>query len=120
MSGFDILGANNFPDPRMIGEALKIDLPGLDGQDPPSREIGGRGAVSSIPFSSHLEDVFVEITRLKQDVADKYEALARGEPGVGVHDLMTAMGKSEVTFNLMLEMRNKIVEAWQTLSRSVA
>ena len=120
MSGFDILGANNFPDPRVIGEALKIDLPGLEGQDPPAREIGRGGAVSDIPFASHLEDVFSEITRLKQDVANKYEALARGEPGVGVHDLMTAMGKSEVTFNLMLEMRNKIVEAWQTLSRSVA
>ena len=45
-------------------------------------------------------------------------AKARGEP-VEVHDLMIAMGKSEVAFNLMLEVRNKIIDAWQQLSRSV-
>lgn len=119
MSGFDIFSPGNFPDPRVIGEGLRIDLPGAGSQDSPSQEIEGGDEISRTSFSSHLEDVFGEITRLKEDVADKYAALARGEPGAEVHDLMIAMGKSEVAFNLMLEMRNKIVEAWQTISRSV-
>jgi flagellar hook-basal body complex protein FliE len=32
---------------------------------------------------------------------------------------MMAMGKSDVAFNLMLEVRNKLVDAWEKLSRSV-
>jgi flagellar hook-basal body complex protein FliE len=31
---------------------------------------------------------------------------------------MAAANKSEVAFNLMLEVRNKLVEAWEKLSRS--
>ena len=109
MSGFDILGPEGLPSPRLIG----------GGGDSLPQEIGGDGEVSRTSFSTYLDDVFGEIAKLDDDVKSKYEALARGEPGVEVHDLMTAMGKSEVAFNLMLEMRNKIVEAWQTLSRSV-
>jgi flagellar hook-basal body complex protein FliE len=32
---------------------------------------------------------------------------------------MIAANKSEVAFNLVLEVRNKMVEAWEKLSRSV-
>jgi flagellar hook-basal body complex protein FliE len=38
---------------------------------------------------------------------------------VGVDKLMLSIGKSEVAFNLMLEVRNKLVDAWEKLSRSV-
>ena len=112
MSGFDIIGPDTLREPRMLGEGPRIGLPGAGGN--PS---GGDG--SKVEFSSHLEEAFGQITELSDDVKGKYEALARGEPGVELHDLMTAMGKSEVAFNLMLEVRNKLVDAWQNLSRSV-
>ena len=35
--------------------------------------------------------------------------------GVELHDVMLAANKSEVMFNLMLEVRNKLVEAWEKL-----
>jgi flagellar hook-basal body complex protein FliE len=41
-----------------------------------------------------------------------------GEP-VALHDVMASMGKSEVAFNLVLEVRNRLVDAWEKLSRSV-
>ena len=37
---------------------------------------------------------------------------------VELHDVMLAGGKSEVAFNLMLEVRNKLIDAWEKLSRS--
>jgi flagellar hook-basal body complex protein FliE len=51
-------------------------------------------------------------------VQDQVRAAASGEP-VELHDVMMSMGKSEVAFNLLLEMRNKLVDAWDKLSRSV-
>ncbi len=119
MSGFDILGPDSLLDPRLLGDGLRIDVPLPDGSDRADQGIEGGRQVSDTSFSAHLENVFGEIKKLNTEVKENYEALARGEPGVEVHDLMTAMGKSEVAFNLMLEMRNKIVDAWQTLSRSV-
>lgn len=110
MSGFDIPGPGSFETPRLLGENRQIDLLGQDGGD---REI------STGAFSSQLQDALGQVAELSSDVKDKYEALARGDGSVEIHDLMTAIGKSEVAFNLMLEMRNKIVEAWQTLSRAV-
>ncbi len=112
MSGFDIIGPDTIREPRMLGEGPQIRLPG------PGGPASGEGD-SKVEFSSQLEKVIGQITELSDDVKGKYEALARGEPGVELHDLMTAMGKSEVAFNLMLEVRNKIVDAWQNLSRSV-
>ena len=37
---------------------------------------------------------------------------------VELHDVMIAGSKSEVAFNLLLEVRNKLVDAWEKLSRS--
>ena len=51
-------------------------------------------------------------------MASKTQALATGEP-VALHDVMVSMGKSEVAFNLLLEVRNKLIDAWEKLSRSV-
>jgi flagellar hook-basal body complex protein FliE len=37
---------------------------------------------------------------------------------VELHDVLIAGSKSEVAFNLLLEVRNKLVDAWEQLSRS--
>jgi len=106
MSGFDIPGADSLlPRTRLVGE-----------QGP--TEGAGGGAEPAEGFSSALTDAINEIDQLRNDASGKVEALASGEP-VELHELMIAMGKSEVAFNLMLEVRNKMVEAWHTLSRSV-
>ncbi len=112
MSGFDIIGPDTLREPRMLGEGPRDGLRGPGGDTTGEDD-------SRVGFSSHLEEVFGQVTQLSADVKSKYEALARGGSGVEIHDLMSAIGKSEVAFNLMLEVRNKIVDAWQNLSRSV-
>ncbi len=106
--GFDIPGGDSLlPRPRFVGE-----------QEPASKPTSAPSAGESADFSSALTDAINEVDQLRGDASDKVEALASGEP-VELHELMIAMGKSEVAFNLMLEVRNKMVEAWHTLSRSV-
>lgn len=104
-----------------------FEFPSLDGL--PTRPRTIEGAVGDGPsvvsgkengsegFASHLVDAVQEVQDLQDDVKGKAEAMARGEP-VELHDLMIAMGKSDVAFNMMLEVRNKLVDAWQTLSRT--
>lgn len=106
MSSFDILGADSFKRPleikpaeRQLDRAIESSDDHADG------------------FSNHLADALGEIADLKGEVKAKTEALARGE-NVELHDLMVSMGKSDVAFNMMLELRNKLLEAWNTISRS--
>ena len=85
----------------------------------PSRapSIGGSTG-SSGGFGDVLAQAIEGVDSLQKDVSSKTQALATGEP-VALHDVMTSMGKSEVAFNLLLEVRNKLVDAWEKLSRSV-
>ena len=108
MSGFDIIGGPlkgpELPRPRVLGEPGDERV--RDGGDP-------------LPgFARTLADAVDRVDALSDEVTAKTEALAMGKP-VELHDLMMAMGKSEAAFNLMLEVRNKIVDAWERLSRSV-
>lgn len=102
MSGFDIGGPQGLPTPKLLGE----------------RELNLAAPEGGESFGDSLATALESISELGSDTKDKAEALARGE-SVEVHELMVAMGKSDVAFNLMLEVRNKIVEAWNTLSRAV-
>ena len=90
--------------------------PALLGERPdaPAAPEGG----GAQPFGSLLLDAVHEVAQYSQEASHKTQALARGEP-LEPHELMIAISKSEVAFNLMLEVRNKLIEAWQTLSRQV-
>jgi len=97
----------------------------------PGQQEGGDGAIGRVTegegaaagragdsFGASLRGALDEVVARQSEVKEKVEALASGKP-VELHDLMVAMGKSEVTFNLMLEVRNKFVDAWRELNRSV-
>lgn len=108
MSGFDIIGPK---------DGIQIpSLPGLKGAEEGIR--GGAAAERADGFIHQLSEALDGVQGLSDDVKDKANALAMGQP-VELHDLMISMGKSEVAFNLMLEVRNKLLDAWQALSRAV-
>ncbi len=107
MSGFDIIG----PDKAIRPPALA----GTIGEEVGIRSGSGE---NSDGFLHHLTEALDGVQGLSDDVKVKANALTRGEP-VELHDLMISMGKSEVAFNLMLEVRNKLLDAWQALSRAV-
>jgi len=109
VSGFDLIGPMQGPGPQ------RTRLLGEPGGDAP---VTGGGETASAPFANALTDAIEQISELRDEVAEKAEGIAMGKP-VELHDLMISMGKSEVAFNLMLEVRNKIVDAWERLSRSV-
>jgi len=94
--------------PQLIGETAPPTDDGV-----PSIEPGGGRR-----FESVLDSSVGTLSDMQADVQSKVRGLVLGE-GVELHDVMLAINKSEVSFNLMLEVRNKLVDAWEKLSRSV-
>ena len=110
MTSLDMIGAQLHGDgPRLVqGRGLSPE---------PARADEGKDGEKT-GFAAALFDALHKVDALQRDTFDKGKELARGET-TDVHSLMIAMGKSEVAFNMMLEVRNKIVDAWQTLIRTV-
>ena len=79
---------------------------------------GPGGAVGGGRFGGALADAIDRVQGLQQQVRDQVQSAATGEP-VALHDIMLAMDKSEVAFNLMLEVRNRLLDAWDKVSRAV-
>jgi len=76
---------------------------------------GGTGPMAD--FGGMLAKSLGQLGALQDDVKQKTRGLVLGED-VELHDVMLATSKSEVAFNLMIEVRNKLVDAWEKLSRS--
>lgn len=69
-------------------------------------------------FAGALADALGNVSALQNDVNDKTRRLVMGE-GVEVHEVMIAAQKSDIALGMALEVRNKLVDAWEKLSRSV-
>jgi flagellar hook-basal body complex protein FliE len=114
---------SNFSLPPLGPEGLsgpRLPMQGFGG--PPSRvqdpeRTGPAAAPEAGGPTSVFGGVLDELKALRDDVTQKTRGLALGED-VELHDVMMATSKSEVAFNLMLEVRNKLVDAWEKLSRS--
>jgi flagellar hook-basal body complex protein FliE len=125
LQGENLLRARRWP---MLGQEPADDS--LQGLRVPSRRPGvqdpegidGRGDRASgtggADFLGSLADAIEGVDAMRKDVNAKKEDLVLGGP-TEIHDVMLAMGKSEIAFNMMLEVRNKFLEAWEKLSRSV-
>lgn len=127
MSGFDLPSLPGF-DPSQLQGALErfgqteAQGPGTPSVQDPERfgsRVGGgsRLRARAQPFEGVLADSLAQVNALQQDVQAKTRGLALGE-GVELHDVLIASSKSEVAFNLLIEVRNKLVDAWEKLSRS--
>ncbi len=125
MSNFDLpplLGFDPMQKPRFPMSGLRLPEEGVQGPEgletglPGPKTDGAEGAEGS-EFGGVLAQTFAKMQSLQSDVTQKTRGLVLGED-VELHDVMLAAGKSEVSFNLMLEVRNKLVDAWEKLSRS--
>ncbi len=67
-------------------------------------------------FGTVLKSSLDEVNRLQVKADAAISALATGE-NVSLHETMIAMEQADVSFRLMMEVRNKIVEAYQEILR---
>lgn len=57
-----------------------------------------------------------EVNALQQEASDGVEKVLTGQTD-NLAEVFSAVRKSEVAFNMMMEMRNKLVEAYQEIQQ---
>jgi flagellar hook-basal body complex protein FliE len=67
-------------------------------------------------FGSILKDAISQVEDLHGSATQQVADLLKGDRG-DVHNVMIAVEKADIAFQLMLQVRNKIVSAYQEVSR---
>jgi flagellar hook-basal body complex protein FliE len=67
-------------------------------------------------FGSALKDAIQDINKLQND-ADKTIAKVQLEDAGSIHEAMIALEKAGVSFQVMMQVRNKILDAYQEVMR---
>ena len=92
--------------------------------NPVSSEIKGFGKMADVQqagggegdFAQKLMDVLKEVNESQIASRDKQNAFMTGQP-VEFHDLMITMERASVAMQLTMQVRNKLLEAYQEINR---
>lgn len=68
-------------------------------------------------FGQMLMDVLKEVNQTQQNAEQLKAGFLTGQPAVEPHTLMIEMEKAAVAMQLTLAVRNKVLEAYQEISR---
>jgi flagellar hook-basal body complex protein FliE len=75
---------------------------------------GGAEATSAPPFSDLITNAVSDVSRLEDQANAAVSGLMTGT-GVDVHQAMIATEKADMAFELALAVRNKAVQAYQSV-----
>jgi flagellar hook-basal body complex protein FliE len=89
-----------------IPNAQVLNLPPLDSAE----KSGGES------FSSVLSSAVHSVDQLHNDAASQVSNLLQGG-GADLNNVMIAVEKADVSFQLMMQVRNKIVSAYQDIEK---
>ena len=67
-------------------------------------------------FGSSLVDAIDQVEQVHTDAQQQVKQLLHGDRQ-DIHNVMIAVEKADVTFQLMMQVRNKIVNAYQEISK---
>lgn len=69
-----------------------------------------------VSFGEQLQNAISEVDQLQSQRDDMVQEMVRGER-IEVHEIMTAAEEAQLAFELMLEVRNKLLESYQEIMR---
>jgi len=98
---------------RTLARAPRLDEAGAG--DAAGKPLAG-AAVAPSPFADELKNLLSDVNELQREAGRKVEALAKGSV-TDLHEVMLAQEEASVAFKLVLEMRNRIVNAYQEIMR---
>ncbi|WP_226665704.1 flagellar hook-basal body complex protein FliE [Metabacillus litoralis] len=75
-----------------------------------------QNATSKVSFGDFLKESINQVNQAQADSDKKTNALASGK-NVELHDVMISAQKSSVTLLTAVEVRNKVIEAYQEMMR---
>jgi flagellar hook-basal body complex protein FliE len=87
-----------------------------------SNSLGVQPGASAAPagdkseFLKTLDGAVNQVNQLQDDASSKVAELLQGN-GQDLHSAMIAVEKADISFQLMMQVRNKIIQAYQTISQ---
>ena len=99
------------------GIALKLPTLATQGIAPAKPEAAGEaGGAPAAGFGKALMDAIQGLDAVQKSADDKAMELSTGEP-VDLHDVMISRETASLHMQLALQVRNKLVEAYQDVMR---
>jgi flagellar hook-basal body complex protein FliE len=74
------------------------------------------GAAPEKSFADTLKDAVQSVNQMQQESNVKMEELATGKTQ-NIHDVMLTAEKADIALRLMVQVRNKIIEAYQEVMK---
>ena len=68
-----------------------------------------------VDFSNALVAAIDKIDGMKQSAVAQGQAFERGAPGVGINDVMVDMQKAGLAFEMGVQVRNRVVNAYKEI-----
>ena len=100
----------------MMEQAQEIQQTAKTGQVESTQAAQGAGAVQGAGFGEVLNQFVGEVNQKQLDSTQAVNDLLAGKE-VPLHQAMIAMQEAGVAFQLMVEVRNKLLEGYQELMR---
>ncbi len=88
---------------------------------PPSLNVPKSASVSAgqdegTTFSDMLKDVIADINKLQVNADEKIAEVQLGNT-TNIHEAVVALEKADISFRAMMQVRNKIMDAYQEVMR---
>jgi flagellar hook-basal body complex protein FliE len=99
------------PDPLMINGIQSGQAAG-----PLAKTVGPTATPDGKSFKDLLLNSLDEVNRLQQEASAGVEQLATGQTD-DVANVFSAVRKADIAFSMLMEMRNKMIEAYQELQQ---
>lgn len=93
-----------------------FQTPALTGTASPSIKRPTADGKQQNGFGAMLTDAVNEVERLQSEAERSVQAFASGEQR-DIHNTMIALEKADVSFQLLSQVRNKVISAYETIMR---
>lgn len=111
MDGFTVSNANRFLDTGSIRDSKSLSIE----SSPASSSTNATGEASK-SFADTLTDAIGSVNELQKTSDKKMQELATGKTD-NVADVMIAAEKADIALKVMVQVRNKIIDAYQEIMK---
>lgn len=72
-------------------------------------------AGAGVDFTSSLEAALKAVSQQQHSAGQATRAFQAGDPAVGLEETMVAMSKAQISFQATVQVRNKLVQAYESM-----
>ncbi len=107
----------NAIDPNQLLTQMRAMQTEAQQQVSPAQNQQNAGNDPKVDFGNVMQNAVNSVNELQQTSGDMKTAFEMGDPNVTLADTMIASQKAGVAFEATVQVRNKMIEAYQTVMR---